>query len=122
MASRPVASGMNPTDSAPMSPSRATGKLRPETKYTGSTKSWPRCQASRPHTRKRLARTMPTPYSAASVAPKTRITMSHCSTAKLTPKRLVAITRTASARVELITMPPRAIPNRIDMKCIGAAK
>ena len=35
---------------------------------------------------------------------------------------VVAMIRTAAARVELITKPPKAIPNRTAMMCIGAAK
>ena len=106
----------------PRTPRRAIGKLSPDTKYTGSTRSWVRCHASRPHIRNRLARTIPRPYSAASVSRNTAIRSSHWSTENVTPNTVVAMTRTAAARVELITNPPTAIPKSTAMMFIGAAK
>ena len=80
------------------------------------------CQASRPHIRNRLARTIPSPYSAARVRKNTSSSRPHWSTENWTWKTSEATTRTTAARVALITRPPMAIPNSTLITSIGAAK
>ena len=85
MASSPTANGMVAIARAPSAPSLPTGKLSPDTKYTGSIITLVRWKASRPHRRYRLAIAMPRPYSADSVRKNTAISRPHCWTLNVTP-------------------------------------
>ena len=61
IASRPTANGIVAIATAPSAPSLPTGKFRPDTKYTGSIITLVMWNASRPHSRYRLAIAMPRP-------------------------------------------------------------